>query len=325
MQKHYSVRTDLAIEAIPLDEEERGVEITREKFKGGSISRVRIINEEGGRQLGKPMGMYITIDCPGIMDGDATLKHQVSKQIAKEITSLWSSLTQGADKEITVLVVGLGNWNVTPDALGPKVVQDLLVTRHLLTFGNATPGEGLHSVCAVAPGVLGLTGIETGEIIVGIVDKVKPDLVIAVDALASRSVERVGTTVQMADTGINPGSGLGNKRKALNRETLGVPVIAIGVPTVVYAATIARDAVENAVFAMSKRRGGNGGDERIGELTPDMKQELLHNLLSPHAENLVVTPKEIDAIIDSMSKVVAGGINVALHPSLSLRDTLYYM
>jgi len=319
-QEHLSPRTDLAIEAIPGGGEARGVQVTHDKFDGGNTCKVKVVSEEGARQLGKPMGTYITIECPGIMEGDVALGHRVSKRIAQEITGLWGSIPQKTDQKPTVLVVGLGNWNVTPDALGPKVVNELLVTRHLLEYDSTLDSKDVNSVCAIAPGVLGLTGIETGEIIIGIVDKVKPDLVIAVDALASRSVARVGTTVQMADTGINPGSGLGSKRKALTVETLGVPVIAIGVPTVVYAATIVRDAVEKAVAAKTKRRG----ERTDGGVSAAAKQELLESLLSPHAGDLVVTPKEIDAIIDRLSKIVAGGINVALQPGLSLRDTLYY-
>jgi len=316
------VRTDLAIESGPVDEEQSGVEITRETFVGGNITRVRVLNEQGAQRFNKPPGLYITLECQSIAEEDADLRHEVSQQIAKELENLWPISTRAAHRAATILVVGLGNWHVTPDALGPKVVQELLVTRHLLEHAAQGLDEGLQSVCAIAPGVLGLTGIETGEIILGIVEKVRPHMVIAVDALASRSVERVGTTVQMTDTGISPGSGIGNKRKALTRETLGVPVIAIGVPTVVYAATIAREAVEQALAAMVGLSHAEGAGARRPTLSKEMRQDLLQNILSPHAENLVVTPKEIDSIINNMSKVIAGGLNAGLHPNLYLGEAL---
>jgi len=218
----------------------------------------------------------------------------------------------------TTLVVELGKWNVTPDALGPKMVNELLVTRHLLSHAPESRADGLESVCAVAPGVLGLTGIETYEIITGVVEKVKPHVVVAIDALASRDVGRVGTTIQMADTGINPGSGLGNRRKALSQETLGVPVIAVGVPTVVYAATIAHATLDAALAATNDQKNSL-------KLSDHRRKELIAEVLSPHLGDLVVTPKEIDALIESMAKVIAGAINVALHPRLDLEETLYYL
>lgn len=319
------MRTDLAIESGPVDGEQSGVEITREAFIGGSISRVRILNEQGTKAFNKPPGWYITLECPRIAEEDAEGRDHVSRQIAKELVNLLPNAVRTTPASFTTLVVGLGNWHVTPDALGPKVVADLLVTRHLLEHAAEELGDGLRSVCAIAPGVLGLTGIETGEIIMGIVEKVRPQLVIAVDALASRSVERVGTTIQMTDTGISPGSGIGNKRKALTRETLGVPVIAIGVPTVVYASTIAQEAVEQALATMAELAHAQGTGRRVPSMSKAMRQDLLQNLLSPHVESLVVTPKEIDSIINNMSKVIAGGLNVGLHPNLHLGENLSFL
>lgn len=317
-----SLRTDLAIERVPTPSSQNGVEITKDTFDGGVINRVVVQNHRGAKSVGKPPGTYVTVECPGVKEGDPELRYNISQIVAAELQAL---LPRRRGKSRTTLVVGLGNWNVTPDALGPKVVQEMLVTRHLLEYAPDAVDDGIQPVCAVAPGVLGLTGIETGEIITGVVERVKPDVVIAVDALASRSVERVGTTIQMADTGINPGSGVGNKRKALSEETLGVPVIAIGVPTVVYASTIAHDTLDAALAIVAERLPDQQVRENLLKLDEVARQELIKSLLSPHLGGLVVTPKEIDAIIEDMAKVIAGGINVALQPELDLEDTLYYL
>jgi spore protease len=317
------MRTDLAIERYDLGRRiSPGVRMTRKEFQGGAISRVIVEDQRGAAAMGKPPGTYITIESFNLRDGSPSMRHALSEALAAELGGL---LKEHAQSVGTTLVVGLGNWNVTPDALGPRVVQDMLITRHLLEVSPEARNEGLQSVCAVAPGVLGITGIETGEIIRGIVDNVQPDLVIAIDALASRSVERVGTTIQIADTGINPGSGVGNKRKALSRETLGIPVIAIGCPTVVYAATIAQDTVEAVMSALASRSQNKGLDDLYHSLSETERRDLVCSVLSPHLGNLVVTPKEIDAIIEDMAKVIAGGLNVALHPELELEETLYYL
>ncbi|MBT9156538.1 MAG: Germination protease [Firmicutes bacterium] len=303
------MRTDLAVERLNAESPGAGVAVTRVEFAYGHITRVVVEDDNGAKALGKPQGTYVTIECPGVHEGDADLRYALSCTIAEELARL---LPPPAEQK-TTLVVGLGNWNVTPGALGPKVVHELLVTRHLLSHAPESYTDGLASVCAVAPGVLGLTGIETYEIITGVVEKVKPHVVVAIDALASHHVGRVGTTIQMANTGINPGSGIGNRRKALSKETLGVPVIALGVPTVVYAATIAHATLDAAVTAAGGKRNGL-------RLSDDMRSELIAEVLSPHLGDLVVTPKEIDALIESMAKVIAGGINVALHPRLDLQE-----
>lgn len=314
IEQDISMRTDLAVERLDPRSPGTGVMVTKEKFAHGTISRVAVENEIGAQTLGKPQGTYVTVECPGVHEGDAELRYSLSRTIAAELGRL---LPLPAHNR-TTLVVGLGNWNVTPDALGPKVVQEMLVTRHLLEHAPESIGHGIESVCAVAPGVLGLTGIETYEIITGVVEKVKPHVVVAIDALASHHVGRVGTTIQMADTGINPGSGIGNRRKALSQATLGVPVIAIGVPTVVYAATIAHATLDAALSATSGTRNGFG-------ISDDLRRELITEVLAPHLGDLVVTPKEIDALIEDMAKIIAGGINIALHPELDLKDTLYYL
>ena len=188
------------------------------------------MNEEAAKQIGKMPGHYLTIEVPKLRDNDTSIEEKVAQRFSVEFANFLQQLGITEDKK--ALVVGLGNWNVTPDALGPMVVENLLVTRHLYKLAPETVGEGYRDVSALSPGVLGITGIETSEIVFGVVEKSKPDFVICIDALASRALHRVNTTIQISDTGIHPGSGVGNKRKAIDQSTLGIPVIAIGVPTV---------------------------------------------------------------------------------------------
>jgi spore protease len=185
--------------------------------------------------------------------------------------------------------------------------------------------DGLGNVCAIAPGVLGTTGIETGEIIQGIVERVKPVCVVAVDALAARSVKRVGTTIQLADSGINPGSGIGNHRQSLSQDTLGIPVIGVGVPTVVHAATIANDTVDLVMDAIKRNNPMASMPQMLGNLSREQTNAMIHEVLQPFMGDLVVTPKEIDKMTEDLARVVAGGMNVALHPDLDIDDTLRYI
>ncbi|NLC68407.1 MAG: GPR endopeptidase, partial [Clostridiaceae bacterium] len=233
----------------------------------------------------------------------------------------------------TVMVVGLGNWNVTSDSLGPKVVSKLMVTRHLVQYVPEEVEQGVRPVCAIAPGVLGITGMETGEIVRGIVDRIRPDCIIAIDALASRRLDRVNTTIQIADTGISPGSGVGNKRMDLSRETLGVPVIAIGVPTVVDAATIASDVIELAIESLGRQPGSQGMQagqglqafDALKNIDREEKYQLIKKALNPYTGNLIVTPKEIDEVVDRIAKVIANGINIASHQGITLADVNRYI
>jgi spore protease len=221
----------------------------------------------------------------------------------------------------TVLVVGLGNWNVTSDSLGPKVVSKLMVTRHLIQYVPEEVEDGVRPVCAIAPGVLGITGIETGEIVRGIVDRIRPDCIIAIDALASRRLERVNTTIQIADTGISPGSGVGNKRMDLSRDTLGVPVIAIGVPTVVDAATIANDTIDLVIDSfIDKAEQGTDFFNMLKNIDRNEKYQLMQKSLEPYTGNLIVTPKEIDEVIERIAKAIANGINIAVHQGITIDD-----
>ena len=223
-------------------------------------------------------------------------------------------------------MVGLGNWNITADALGPKVIRSLMVTRHLKEYVPEEIDEGIRPVCAIAPGVLGITGIETGEIVRGLVEKIKPKLVIAIDALCSRKTERINTTIQIADTGITPGEGVGNKRRALNKETLGIPVVAIGVPTVVDAATIANDCIDLILHSLKN----HAGEEKplykvLDTIEAEDKYSLIRGAIEPSLGNFIVAPKEVDTIIDDISKVIANGINISLHEGIDLADVDRYV
>ena len=321
------IRTDLAIEAREFynKQENRGdipgVDVNVENMGDVTVTRVKVAEEVGARIIGKPKGNYITIEVPKLKDNDKDLHDEVAKILAEEV----SSIVELNDQSV-ILVVGLGNWNVTPDALGPRVVEHLLVTRHIKEYIPEQIDEGVRSVCAVAPGVLGITGIETSEIIRGIVDRVKPNLVIAIDALASRKMERVSTTIQLADTGINPGSGVGNNRKELSKESMGVPVIAIGVPTVVDAATMASDTIDLVIDSLINE-SPNGGEfyNMLKTMDRNEKYKLISEVISPFIGNLMVTPKEIDRLIDDVAIVIANGLNLALHPSIGPEDMERYI
>jgi spore protease len=292
-----------------------GVRMTEEKHDQVTVTWVEVLSPEGEQRIGKPVGNYVTIDCPDMRRRNRDLQEQVGKVLVEQLAKL---LNLGPNSN--ALVVGLGNWNATPDALGPRVTAKLLVTRHLRDFVPADIAGGLRGVAAISPGVLGITGVETAEIISGIVERIKPDVVICIDALAARSVERIGTTVQIADTGINPGSGIGNQRKGLNQNTLGVPVIAMGVPTVVHAANIVYDSIE----ALASQFQGQKPFFQLFN-SPEERRKMVSGVLSPAVGELVVTPKEIDDMIDDMSKVIAGSLNAVLHTSVTAQDLLRYI
>ncbi|KYZ77596.1 spore gernimation protein [Anaerosporomusa subterranea] len=280
------------------------------------ITRVHITTPEAEQIMGKRQGRYVTIEAPGLRYKNTPLQEDVMQHLAEEFAEL-TGLAQNA----TILIVGLGNWNVTPDALGPKVVDKVVVTRHLQSMISPELKGGVRSVCAISPGVLGITGMETSDIIAGITARIKPDLVVAIDALAAASTQRVVTTIQLSNTGINPGSGVGNKRFGLNQESLGVPVVAIGIPTVVHASTIAMDTIDtlhqHAAFARYFKSMEN--------LTDSDRQTIIRQVLPDTLGDLMVTPKEVDRLIDDMSIVVAGGINQALHPNIDYENIHMYI
>lgn len=321
-----SIRTDLAVEAKDICYKENkgvleGVEVTDRKEGDIKITSVNIVSDIGERNMRKPKGTYITIDMPKITYYDAETMDEVSRVLAKELTSLVK-----LQESMTALVVGLGNWNVTPDALGPKVIERLMITRHLKQLIPDDIDEGIRPVCAIAPGVLGITGIETGEIIKGIVDKVKPNVIICIDALASRKMERVNTTIQIGNTGISPGAGVGNKRMEISEKTLGIPVVAIGVPTVVDAATMANDTIDLVLDEMIQQSSENRQFyDMLKAVNKEEKQKMIEALLNPYVGNLVVTPKEVDTVIESLSKIIANGVNICLQPALTEEDINRYI
>ncbi len=311
----YNFRTDLATErkdlyskANNLEKEIDGIETEEEKVNDNiNISRVKVTNENGKNAIGKPIGNYITIDFKSLkVAGEAEIQ-TASEVLTKELKNL---LQQHVQPQDPIIVVGLGNIYVTPDALGPKVINEIDITRHLLEYMPEVIDKNTREVSAVSPGVLGTTGIETVEILKGIVDNIKPKLVIVIDALASRSIERISSSVQLADTGIVPGAGVGNARKELTQESLGVPVIALGIPTVVEAATIAADSL--TLFIQKVQEQGESNDF-LNKLQEDDKYNMIKEILTPEEYNFIVTPKEIDALIEKMKDVVARGINFAIN------------
>ena len=308
-------RTDLAIErrdlfrkANNIANEVDGLETQEENMgENVKITRVKVLNENGEQAIGKKKGNYITIDIKDLKVANENEIQKASEAVTQELKTLIGGLIAPQDP---LLVVGLGNLYVTPDALGPKVVNEIDITRHLLTYMPEVLSKDARSVSAVSPGVLGTTGIETLEILKGIVDNTHPKLVIVIDALASRSIERISSTVQLADTGIIPGAGVGNARKELTQDTLGVPVIAMGIPTVVEAATIAADSLTLFIQKLQEEAHSN---QFLNELQDEDKYEMIKEVLAPEEYNFIVTPKEIDELIENMKDVVARGINFAVN------------
>lgn len=321
-------RTDLAIEADILQHSEtkediEGVKIIIENGLKDDINVtwVKILNEKGSKTMGKPIGNYITIESQLMKQNSITLHEDIIKIMADKLIKL----TQLKD-DTSILVVGLGNWNITPDALGPKVVSKILVTRHLLQNIPEEIDNSVRMVSAISTGVMGITGMETGEIVKGIVQNVKPDLVIAIDALAARKTSRINTTIQISDTGISPGSGVGNTRMALNKKTLNVPTIAIGVPTVVDAATMVNDTMDKILDEMSvQAKKGSEFYNMLKSINEDEKYSLILDILEPYSGNMFVTPKEVDAVIDGLADIIGNALNIALHPGIDTNDINRYV
>ena len=311
----YNFRTDLALErrdlynkAHNIEKDIDGIETEEEKVNDDiTISRVKVTNEKGEEAIGKPIGSYITIDVKNFNIAQNEEIQQASEALTKELKAL---LEKHIDAKGPILVVGLGNIYVTPDALGPKVINEIDITRHLLQYMPEALDENTREVSAVSPGVLGTTGIETLEILKGIVDNTKPKLVIVIDALASRSIERISSSVQLADTGIVPGAGVDNTRKEITVNTLGIPVIAIGIPTVVEAATIAADSLTLLIQKVQEQGESN---DFLNKLQEEDKYQVIKEVLAPEEYNFIVTPKEIDGLIEKMKDVVARGINFAIN------------
>lgn len=329
---NYKIRTDLAIEAID-NKKIKGItskEITEEGIKVTEV----MIDEEASRIINKKKGNYITIEFEDVTDYENGKK--VEKKFSSELTKLINKLN--IDKDASCLIVGLGNSKSTPDSLGPLVINNVLVTNHLFELEEVT--DGYRRVSVLVPGVMGQTGLETSEVISSLVDKFKPNFLIAIDALASQSIERVNKTIQMTDTGIHPGSGIGNSRKEISYETLKIPCIAIGVPTVVDAITIVSDTINymhkhytysklninnplNKLMAYSpnylkENITLNKKDKEtllgiVGTLEENEVKQLLFEVLTPIGFNLMVTPKEVDFLVEKLSLIIGNGINKALH------------
>ncbi|MDA3130759.1 GPR endopeptidase [Aliibacillus thermotolerans] len=354
----YSVRTDLALEQKELLEEKETSTLEGIFHKVKETNGVKVtfvtIDEKGAKQSGKKAGEYVTIEAIDMRKQDTEVQKKIEQVFAEEFAHLLEKLS--IPKDATCLITGLGNWNVTPDALGPMVVEKLVVTRHLYEEAPEYVEEGFRSVSAFAPGVMGMTGVETGDIIHAIVKKIQPDFLIAIDALASRSLERLNATIQISDTGIHPGAGVGNKRKELSKETLGIPVIAVGIPTVVDAVSIVSDSIDYLLKHLGKEMSSQhqarhalfptgipfgertvltekdlpDESEReammgmVGRLTEEEKRQLIYEVLTPIGHNLMVTPKEVDVFMRDMANIIAEGLNAALHEEINQDETGTY-
>ena len=315
MMSGFQIRTDLALEAKENCEAEhetiRGVKVEEQENREAEIytTIVTIETENGARAMGKPVGTYITLEAPNMSSPDAGYHREISEELARHLKDLI-----GAEKlcDKRILVVGLGNREVTPDALGPDVVGNLNITRHMIRVYGRISEELQQAgvISAIVPGVMAQTGMETVEIIRGVVQETKPDLIIAVDALAARSSRRLNRTIQIADTGIHPGSGVGNHRNGITEETVGVPVIAIGVPTVVDAATIVNDTMENLIAALESSETLKGVGVVLQGYNAAEKYELVKELISPHLNGLYVTPKDIDETVKRISYTISEALNL---------------
>ena len=294
----YGIRTDLALEATERFTEEnveiRGVEISEDydEEKDVRTTVVKITTENGARTMGRPQGNYITIEAPGLSMSDGDYHREISEKLALHLKKLIH-----LEREQSILVVGLGNSAITADSLGPHVVDNLYITRHMIReYGLKSMGkERMHRVSGIIPGVMAQTGMETSEIVQGIVAETKPDVVIAIDALAARSTRRLNRTIQITDTGNNPGSGVGNHRVGLTEENLQVKVIGIGVPTVVDAATIVRDSMAHLLDALEETE----------------QKEFLEEMISPHLHTMFVTPRDVDETVKYLSYTISEGLNIA--------------
>lgn len=292
------IRTDLALETTERFAEEnaeiRGVEVHEEydEEKDVRTTVVKIVTENGAKSMGRPQGTYITIEAPELSTPDEDYHREISEEISTHLRKLID-----LKKEKSVLVVGLGNAAITADALGPQVVDNLLMTRHIIKeYGlRGIKHEKMHRISGIAPGVMAQTGMETAEIVQGIVSETKPDVVVAIDALAARSVRRLSRTIQITDTGIHPGSGVGNHRNGLTEENLQVKVIGIGVPTVVDAATIVHDSMAHLLDTLEETE----------------QKEFLDEMIAPNLYSMFVTPKDVDETIKYLSFMISEGLNIA--------------
>ncbi len=282
------LRTDLAIETPNIDTKQSGISLFTSQYRKARISRISVDTHQASTQIGRPVGQYVTVELPPLSDNEEELEDYAIR--------IGGELSMMLPEKGVVLVIGLGNDRITPDAVGPQAAARILATRHIRKeFARSLGLEGLRPTAVAIPGVLGQTGMETAEVVRGLCDTVKPSAIIAIDALAAAQVSRLGCTVQLCDSGISPGSGVGNDRQALNKDTLGVPVIGIGIPTVVDARSLAI------------------------ELTGDYESEIA---VSPNGRAMMVTPREIDLVVRRSAQLIAMSVNYALQPDFSPRELM---
>ncbi len=295
-----NIRTDLALEAMNMTKtKSQDIKTEIEEENGIRTERVEIISDEAAEKIGKSQGRYVTVSVRDLSENDRDDYENVCMCVARELKGILN-----IEEKAPVLVVGLGNEAITADSIGPKSVKKLLVTRHIKEMLPDEVDPSVRSVSAIAPSVMAMTGIETETIVSGIVGKIKPKAVIAVDALAARSMKRLGRTIQITDTGINPGSGVGNNRKELSMKTLGIPVIAIGVPTVADASTVLADCMGTITESEEER-------ERF---------EKLYKKAAQGEADMVVTGKDIDSLSERCARIIANGINIALQKGMGKDD-----
>ncbi len=317
-ESYLNFRTDMADERVDTYKkvhnlsEVDGVEVVSKVDDEIIITTVNVLNENGKKAVSKDIGKYVTMEIQDIKYIDEEKQKKIVDKLSQEISELI-----GNDKKKSILVVGLGNEYVTPDALGPKVIKNIEITRHMINFAKEFVEPNTREVSAISPGVLGTTGIETSEIISSIVKKINPDMLVVIDSLASGSIHRVGTTIQLSNTGITPGAGVKNKREGINKETLNVPVIAIGVPTVVDMATITNEAIDkmienekNNIKEFSNSLEAQKKSETLELLKNNTRYTMIANVLD--TENYIVTPKEVDELIIKMSEIISSSINLAI-------------
>lgn len=292
-----NIHTDLALEDKERFESDQvevsgvSVETFFDEEYEIQTTEVKIMTENGAKTMRKPIGTYITMEMPNLVLEDEDYHLEVAKKLAENIKKLLSS----EKDNYVALVVGLGNRDVTPDALGPFTLEQLNITRHIIKeYGNCALQTRTQMVSAIAPGVMAQTGMETYEIIKGVAETTSPDVIFVIDALAARNTKRLNRTIQITDTGIRPGSGVGNHRNEISKDTIGVPVIAIGVPTVVDAATIVRDTMENVLSTLDK----------------EDQYEFMQDVIAPHLYGMFVTPKDIDEAIEKIGITIAEGLNI---------------
>jgi len=314
IREKFNIYVDMAIEARDLvrgstNEEIPGVKEDIQQLEHIKVTAITILNQSGAEKLGRPIGTYITIESPPLKINDPYVRDEIITSMAKNMQIL---IGDSLNPQDTVLLVGLGNWRAVADALGPRFIEYSPITRHYHTYAPNALVPGMRPTCGIAPGVLGTTGLETFEVIKGIVEKVKPALLIVVDSLAAQNVKRIGTSIQMCNTGIQPGAGVGNARHAIRQEDLGVPVIAIGCPTIVNAAVIANEAVKKFCLNSGAFYNENASFNSIKEI------------LDPFGGSLSVTPKEIDEIIENSARIISMGVARSLFPGISEEQLVLY-